>query len=382
MIAPGMVVLASIVPGWDQFVGIIKTGLTFLAETTNSAGLAIILFTVLVKLLLTPLTLKALKSSRAMQDLQPQIRALQKRYGNDRQKLSAETMKLYQARNVNPMAGCFPVLLQIPIFFGLYQAIEGLSRAGSGEFAQPFLWMPSLAAADPLHILPFVAAFFQLIQTRMSMPTGKYKSTDPQQQMMMTMMQFLPITVIFFGWSFAAGPVIYWATQSVFSAVQQYFITGWGALREWLPFLPEVTRYTPPDPDAIDESKVIVTGADGAKPVSGGLWGLIGRQMEKVEQQRREGEAAAADGATATKPATSPGNGRPKGSSRIIVNNTNGGTVPAADAGDGSGGSAGGRKSSRIIVTNSSAADGDGQGRNGGQTGQGPAAPRKGRNRR
>ncbi len=392
MVEPGMLV-ASIVPGWDQFVGLIKAGLNFLAEATNSGGLAIVLFTILIKLLLTPLTLKALKSSRAMQDLQPQIRALQKRYGNDRQKLSAETMRLYQTRGVNPMAGCFPVLLQIPIFFGLYQAIVALSQQGAGEFAQPFLWLPSLAAADPWHILPFVAAFFQLIQTRMSMPTGKYKPTDPQQQMMLQIMQFLPLTVIIFGWTFAAGPVIYWATQSVFSAVQQYFITGWGALREWLPFLPEVTRYTPPDPDAVDESKVIVTGADGGRPVSGGLWGLIGRQMEKLEQQRRDAEAAAGDGATAPKPA---GNGRPKDRSRIIVNTAGAGSAGAPDDGadsdhapPGSGEGAGSRKRSRIIVTNtnSSPADGGGNGQApvapAGENGtRGPVVPRRNRNRR
>jgi len=290
------------IPIWNQFVDLMKFGLTTLANITGSPGLAIIIFTVLIKLVLTPLTLRTIKSQRAMQDLQPKIKALQKRFGSDRQKLSAETMRLYQEHNVNPTASCLPILFQLPIFWGLYQSLDQLSKTTDGPFQQSFLWLTSLGAPDALHIMPFVAAFFQLLQTRMSMPTGKYKSTDPQQKMMTQMMQFLPITVIFFGWNFPAGLVLYWATQSVFGAVQQYWITGWGALREWLPFLPEVVRYTPPDPDEIDESRVIVTGADGERPVlkQRGLMGLISKQIEKVEQQRLATEGAGAGEAATT----------------------------------------------------------------------------------
>src|SRR5919202_1124492 len=323
--APGVILLASLVPGWDTFVGFVKFGLDWLANLTGSAGLAIILFTIFVKLLVTPLTIKALRSSRAMQELQPKIRALQKRYGNDRQKVSAETMRLYQEHKVNPMAGCFPMLVQIPVFIALYHSIYGFSRQGTGAFAQPFLWLPSLAAPDHLHILPFVAAIFQLIQTRMSLPTGKYKTDDPQQKMMNQMMQFMPMMVIFFGWSFAAGPVIYWATQSIFSAVQQYFITGWGALRDWLPFLPEVTRYTPPPPDAIEEDKVIVSGADdGSRPApsGGGLWGLLNRQIQTIEEQRHAG--APGDDGDGKTPARAE-RGRSAGSARVAVTRTNAG---------------------------------------------------------
>lgn len=292
------------IPIWNQFVALMKLGLETLANVTGSPGLAIIIFTVLIKLLLTPLTLRTIKSQRAMQDLQPKIKALQKRHGSDRQKLSAETMRLYQEHNVNPTASCLPIVFQLPIFWGLYQSLRDLSHTAA--FAQGFLWLPSLAVPDALHIMPFVAAFFQLLQTRMSMPTGKFKSTDPQQKMMTQMMQFMPITVIFFGWSFPAGLVLYWATQSIFGAVQQYWITGWGALREWLPFLPEVVRYTPPDPDEIDESRVIVTGADGERPVlkQRGLMGLISKQIEKVEQQRLATETAGAGEAATTVKAT------------------------------------------------------------------------------
>lgn len=318
------------IPIWNQFVGLMKLGLETLATWTGSPGLAIIIFTVLIKLVLTPLTLRTIKSQRAMQELQPKIKALQKRHGDDRQKLSAETMRLYQAHNVNPTASCLPVLFQLPIFWGLYQSLTSLAHTADGPFQQSFLWLPSLAQPDALHIMPFVAAAFQLIQTRMSMPTGKYKPTDPQQKMMSQMMQFLPLSVIIFGWGFPSGLVLYWATQSVFGAVQQYFITGWGALREWVPFLPEVSRWTPPDPDAIDESKVIVAGEDGtAHPTmpQKGFWGLISKQMERVEQQRLatdqggvvEGKVTSASTTKATGAASKSANGaRP----RVAVQNS------------------------------------------------------------
>ena len=417
MAAPGSVLLASFVPGWDPFVNFIKFLLDSLANwipLPGSAGLAIILFTIFVKLLVTPLTLKALRSGRAMQELQPKIRALQKRYGNDRQKVSAETMRLYQEHKVNPMAGCFPMLVQIPIFIGLYQAIDGLSRQGTGAFAQPFLWMPSLAQPDQLHILPFVAAIFQLIQTRMSLPTGKYKTDDPQQKMMNQMMQFMPIMVIFFGWSFASGPVIYWATQSVFSAVQQYFITGWGALREWLPFLPEVTRYTPPLPDAIEEDKVIVTGSDeGSRPApsGGGLWGLLNRQIQKVEEQRQAAAPAGDGDGKSPNRADRGDRSRPAVGARVAVTRTNAGDRRAkAGQGGAAGGSRNGAEAdddatttgsnragrSRIAVTNTAKAKanpapggasgpaGPADAPNTPENGEprGPAVPRKNRSRR
>ncbi len=321
-------VLLVSIPLWSQFVELLERGLEHLATWTGSPGLAIIIFTVLIKLLLTPLTLKTIKSQRAMQELQPKIKALQKRHGDDRQKLSAETMRLYQAHNVNPTASCLPVVFQLPIFWGLYASLRALAGTAGGPFQQSFLWLPSLALPDALHIMPFVAAVFQLIQTRMSMPTGKYKPTDPQQKMMSQMMQFLPLSVIIFGWGFPSGLVLYWATQSIYGAVQQYFITGWGGLREWIPFLPEVSRWTPPDPDAIDESKVIVAGEDGARPTmpQKGFWGLISKQMERVEQQRPTEGARTAEEAAPVKATVARANGAggangSKGQSRVAVQN-------------------------------------------------------------
>ena len=255
----------------------------------SSAGLGIIAFTIIVKTLMLPLTVKALQSSKAMQELQPKIKELQKKHGNDRQRLSQETMALYQQYRVNPMAGCLPMLIQIPIFLGLYHAIMNLSTSGAGLWDESFLWLPSLADPDPLHILPIVAGLFQFVQTQMMRPANQPKSTDPQQAMMNTVMNFMPLTVVFFGWSFAAGPVLYWATQSVYSVVQQWFITGWGSLIKWAPFLPELPEhrrlgYRPPR----DLDEVVVVSGDGQPVFAPGPMGWLQRKMDEAQKQAME----------------------------------------------------------------------------------------------
>lgn len=181
-----------------------------------------------------PLTLQSLKSSKAMQELQPQLRELQKRYAKDKEKLTQETMRLYREAGINPAMGCLPMLIQIPIFFAIYWAILEVSHRG-GSFSAPFLWLPSLAQEDPYKILPILAGLTQFVQQRMMMPPGG--GADPQQKAMNNAMQFMPLMIVIFAWNFASGPVLYWVASSVFSAVQQYFITGWGSLPELFAFI-------------------------------------------------------------------------------------------------------------------------------------------------
>jgi YidC/Oxa1 family membrane protein insertase len=229
-----------------------------------------------------------------MQDLAPKIKELQKKHGKDRQRLSQEQMALYSANRVNPMSGCLPILLQIPIFLGLYQGITNLSRSHEGVWDGGFLWLTSLADADPIKILPILAAVFQFVQTRMMRPYKQGKITDPQQAMMNTMMNFMPLTVILFGWTFASGAVLYWATQSVYSVVQQWIITGWGSMRDWFPRLPELPEhrrlgYRPPR----DPADVVVMSGEGA-PVRAGAMGWLQKRMEEAQRQaeaRRDGAA-------------------------------------------------------------------------------------------
>src|SRR5699024_4453768 len=125
--------LSGIVPGiiiWDQYVDFLKWFLDWLADATRSGGVAIIIFTIIIKTLMLPLTIKSIRSSKAMQELAPKIKEIQKKHGKDRQAASAAQMALYQQYGVNPMAGCLPMLIQMPIFFGVYRAILPLSESG------------------------------------------------------------------------------------------------------------------------------------------------------------------------------------------------------------------------------------------------------------
>ena len=298
--ALGALLPAVSIPVWDQYVDLVKWSLTGLADFFGNAGLAIIAFTIIVKTLLLPLTVQSIRSSKAMQDLQPKIKELQKKHGKDRQRLTQETMALYSANRVNPMSGCLPMLLQIPIFLGLYNGINDLSNNGVGVWDGGFLWLPNLDNSDPYKILPILAGAFQFVQTKMMRPYKQGKITDPQQQMMNTVMNIMPLSVILFGWTFAAGPVLYWATQSIYSVVQQWFITGWGSLRDWLPGLPELPEhrrlgYRPPREVA---DPVVVSGSeDGATVRAPGAMGWLQKRLDQAQQQAAARRGTAADGA-------------------------------------------------------------------------------------
>ncbi|MCL5256177.1 MAG: YidC/Oxa1 family membrane protein insertase, partial [Chloroflexi bacterium] len=223
------------IPIWDQFISLIMLALTTINMLIgNHPAIAIIILTAVIKGIMFPLTMKQLHSSKEMQLIQPKIKELQKKYGKDKQTLTQETMKLYKEHGVNPAAGCLPMLVQLPVFFALYGAILNLSKT---TFGVPFLWLPSLAHPDPFFILPVLAMVTQFIQQRMMMPAGAPR--DSQTQMTNSMMQFMPIMILIFAWNFSSGAVIYWVTSTVFSIVQQYFVTGWGSLFE-LPLLRRV----------------------------------------------------------------------------------------------------------------------------------------------
>ncbi len=270
-----------------EFFGVIWSGfwhtlfniLVAINSVVGNAGIAIIIFTFLMRMLTVPLTMKALRSSKHMQQIQPLIKEVQRKYGKDRQKQQEETMKLYRDYGINPAAGCLPMLVQLPIFIGLYSALSftleptGLGPAAletwrathhgellnilwvsdwvqAANFNQPFLWVASLGAADPMFIWPVLSGFFQFIQSRMAMPRRDPNNPmDPQQRMMQNIMQFMPIYIVLISLGFPAGTVIYWAFSSLFGAVQQYFITGFGSLPDLpgLGFLPR-KPIEPPKP--------------------------------------------------------------------------------------------------------------------------------------
>ncbi len=278
----GAMVPALTIPVWAQYVDLMEWALNSLANVFQNGGLGIIAFTIVIKTILLPLTVKSIRSSKNMQELAPRIKEIQKKYGSDRQKASQETFALYQQHGVNPMSGCLPMLIQIPIFFGLYQAIVNLNGSGTGHWTDGFLWMSNLEAADPWKVLPIMAGLFQFVQSRMMRPANQ-KITDPQQQIMNTMMNFMPLMVVLFGWNFAAGPVLYWATQSVYSVIQQWFITGWGSLGEWFPWLPELPDhrrlgYKAPRP--ISEVMVV----SGEPVEQKGFAGWMNKRMQEAQK--------------------------------------------------------------------------------------------------
>src|SRR5665647_1084844 len=186
-------------------------------------GLAIIGLTIIVRLILFPLTWKQYKSARQMQVIQPQIKQLQQKYKNDRGKLQEETMKLYQEHRVNPFASCLPLLLQLPVFISLYAAIKGLGPLEGGLSTvvalnnASFLWIPHLGNPDPYYILLILYVVSQLVSTELMLAT----QTDKSQKMIMRAM---PIMFVFFLFRFPAGLFVYWVTTNLWTVGQQLLI--------------------------------------------------------------------------------------------------------------------------------------------------------------
>ncbi len=184
-------------------------------------GLAIIGLTIIVRLVLFPLTWKQFSSAQAMQAIQPKIKELQKKYKGDRATLQAETMKLYQEHRVNPFASCLPVVLQLPVFISLYYAIKGtpyLNPVNTAALAHaPFLWIPHLGLPDPTYIMLILYVVTQLISTELMLtPT-----TDKSQKMIMRAM---PVFFVFILFRFPAGLFVYWVTTNIWTIGQQLII--------------------------------------------------------------------------------------------------------------------------------------------------------------
>ncbi len=188
-------------------------------------GLAIIGLTIIVRLILFPLTWKQYKSAQQMQMIQPQIKELQKKYKSDRGKLQEETMKLYSEHRVNPFASCLPLLLQLPVFISLYAAIKGLGPLSAPQYQvsvqalnhAPFLWIPHLGNPDPTYILLILYVVTQMISTELMVAT---QSDNTQKWIMRAM----PIMFVLFLFRFPAGLFVYWVTTNVWTIGQQLVI--------------------------------------------------------------------------------------------------------------------------------------------------------------
>ena len=177
-------------------------------------GWSIILVTLLIKLAFYRLSATSYKSMAAMRKLQPKLLQLRERYGDDKAKISQATMELYKQEKVNPLGGCLPIVIQIPVFIALYWVL-----LESVELRQaPFIfWIKDLAMPDPFHVLPIIMGATMLIQQRLN--------PAPPDPMQAKVMMFLPILFTGLFWNFPAGLVLYWVVNNSLSILQQWYIT-------------------------------------------------------------------------------------------------------------------------------------------------------------
>lgn len=200
---------------WDRyFVHPLSTLLNWFADILwGQYGLSILVVTIIIRFLVLPLTLKQYRSSKAMQAIQPEMKKIKEKYKDDPKKQQEETMKLFQKNGVNPLAGCLPLLVQMPILIALYNAI-----VRNGEISEHnFLWM-QLGQPDPYYVLPTLAAATTWLQQ-------KVMSTQMTPQMQSLMIIF-PILIFVMSMQFAAALPLYWVYSNLFTVVQSYFLYG------------------------------------------------------------------------------------------------------------------------------------------------------------
>ncbi len=204
---------------FDDIAKIFFHVLNFLFSITKNYGLAIIMLTILIQIILFPLTRKSLQSMESMKRIQPELKLLQTKYKNDPKKLNIEIMNLYKSKKVNPFGGCLPMIIQMPIFIALFMMLRGAVELRHAPF---ILWIKDLSQPDTLfhtaglgiHILPILMGLFMFIQQKMT-------SADPSHKTMMAMM---PILFVFIFWSFPSGLVLYWLMSNILTILEHLFI--------------------------------------------------------------------------------------------------------------------------------------------------------------
>jgi len=199
--------------------GYLSVGITrlliFFYSFTHSYGIAIILLTLLIYGALSPLTFKQFESMQKMQLIQPELRKIQKKFKGDPKKLQIEMMKVYSKYKINPMSGCLPMFIQLPIIFILYRSLLGFPFAENPSF----LWIKNLGKPDIPLLLALAGCMF--LQQRISQRLQRGK----EQEGITKIMQFFPFFLIFILWSLPSGVMLYWFTSTLISTVQQFFIS-------------------------------------------------------------------------------------------------------------------------------------------------------------
>ncbi len=207
--------------------------LSFLYDLINNYGITLIIFTLLVRGCLFPLYAAQIKSSIKMKEFQPKIQALQKKYANDKETLNIKMMELYKEEKFNPMRGCLPMLIQMPIILALFvllrnpiafmddpQMLMGVHEA--------FLWIPDLSQPDPwiLPILAGIATFFSFSMTQSMSASSEMGNMNAMMKMMK---YFFPVMIVWMGRSFPAGLTLYWFIGTLFMIAQTFGMNRWKA---------------------------------------------------------------------------------------------------------------------------------------------------------
>jgi YidC/Oxa1 family membrane protein insertase len=179
-------------------------------------GWSIVVLTLLIRLVLYPLTYKGMMSMQKLKDLAPKIKEIQAKHKDNPQKASAAMMELYKKNDANPMGGCLPLLLQMPVFFAIYRVLLNSIELKHSEW---ILWIDDLSVMDPYFILPILLGVSMYFQQKITPTT----ITDPLQQ---KIFQWLPVLFVFFFMTFPAGLTLYWFVNNLFSIAQQYYINN------------------------------------------------------------------------------------------------------------------------------------------------------------
>ncbi len=233
-------------------------------------GIAIIVLTIILRLVMYPLTMKQLRSTKAMSAIGPKMKELQKKYGKDQQKLSQETMRLYKEEGINPLGCALPMLIQFPIWIALYQSVtQALAAVPENLFGlskqlyswsviqetvplnHHFLWLDLTQGDIPMALL--VGVSMVLVQ-KMSTPT----TIDPQQQATnRIMLWMMPLVFGFMSLTLPSGLSLYWVVSNIISMVLQYRVTGWGALK-----MPSLAFLKGGTPQPVDNTPAKIEGPD------------------------------------------------------------------------------------------------------------------------
>lgn len=225
----------------------------FLFQATGNLGLALIVFTILIRSVLFPLTYSSLKVTHKMRELQPELKKLQKKHGKDKQALQAAQMELYKRYNVNPLAGCLPQIVQIVVLIFLYRVLVNFLGQPEidGIAIDPYFLGLDLSQKDPTYVLPVLAGVTQLFLSFMIAPgaeqpdvvpnTSKSKKIQKENEkeenfaemaasMQQQMLFIMPVMTGFIALNFPAGLGLYWVCTTIFSIGQQWYVSGPGGL--------------------------------------------------------------------------------------------------------------------------------------------------------